>query len=132
MCRPNKTYHRWSPEEIQEVLSYYKNTDYTTKEIADLFDTTSSNLRQALNRNGFKLYDLRGIPKKAEKPKKSNPKKEERAELELKVLTALKSSTSRVPEIAKMFDLTPYQVNYILSKYKINLTCLRNDFYDKE
>lgn len=132
MYRPNKTYHRWSPEEIQEILSYYKNTDCTTKEIAELFDTTPFNLRKTLNQKGFRVYDLRGMSKNAEKLNEPDPKKEERTELEQKVLAALRTSTSRIPEVAKTFGLTVYQVNYILLKYKMNLTCLRKGYYDKE
>lgn len=131
MYRLFKTNHKWPPEEVQEVISYYKNTDYTTKEIAELFDTTPSNLRRVLNQRGFRIYELKGMSKKA-KQNEPNPKKEERAELEQKVIAALRASTSRKTEVAKTFGLTVCQVNYILLKHKMNLTCLRKGYYDKE
>lgn len=86
-------------------------------------------MRRVLNQKGYQVSTLRGTPKKAEKP---NPKKEERIELEQKVIAALRTSTSKIPEVAKAFDLTTSQISYILLKHKMNLTCLRKGYYDKE
>lgn len=120
---------RWTPEEKQEVISYFKNTNYTTKEIADLFDVTPVQIRTLLYHSGLSVYSLRPLSKK---PPKLNPKKEEKAELELKVLTALRTSNSKMREVAKMFDLSIQQVTRILMKHNMNLTCLRKGYYDKE
>lgn len=128
MASINKGY-RWTPEEKQEVISYYKNTDYTTKEIADLFDVTPVQIRTLLYHNGFSVYNLRQASKK---PPKLNPKKEEKLELELKVLTVLRTSNIKMGEVAKMFDLSIQQVTRILMKRNMNLTCLRKGYYDKE